>query len=128
MSETLYPLSAPRYWNRARLRGLGIVYCARNAFTERLYIGATRSSLARRKWQHERDWQNARGNAVLRRDAQIFGADAFRWQILEDQIPADALCAREAWWIAQSLASGERLYNRRLGKAAVPDEQTEAVA
>lgn len=74
------------------------VYCIRNLFDEKCYIGSSSESLRTRLNRHLRELKRGRhGNFRLRRAWEHCGADAFEVTILEFCRPAYCLCAEQRW-------------------------------
>ena len=77
----------------------GIVYIAENEINLKPYVGITIRELEVRKKKHFRD---ARSGSHFHFHCGIrkYGEDAFKWRILEDNIPESRLKDREELWIA----------------------------
>lgn len=76
----------------------GIIYMATNLINNKKYIGQTKQSLLKRKRRHIQDATN--GSPLLfHRAINKYGAENFKWEVLEDNILERELNKKESYWI-----------------------------
>lgn len=102
---------------------MGIIYCAKNIITEKLYIGQTRNTLKKRRQQHELSAKNmseetlhyCRGivNAIRK-----YGSESFEWSVLRDNVSDDDLDTVEVEEIAKHNSMSPNGYNLTSGGMA----------
>lgn len=90
----------------------GIIYRARCVLTEKLYVGYTIKSLARRKQEHLRNSLNK--NYKLSCAIRKYGWDNFEWGVIKDRVPLYRLEEQERFyiWLFDAYKNG---YNSTLG-------------
>ena len=97
----------------------GIIYRAYNS-EGKSYIGQTVKTLEQRKYGH---WSNRKDGKAFHNALLDKGLDAFKWEVLEDNIPEDELNDREIYWI-DKFNSYENGYNSDRGGHLVPRKIT----
>ena len=91
----------------------GIIYIAINKINGKGYIGQTRSSLERRRKQHERDYRFMRG---LHGAIKKYGKENFEWQVIfENIIQQSELDLAEDWAIWNYMTLVPSGYNLKNG-------------
>ena len=104
--------------------GTGIIYKATCTETGFAYVGQTTKSLAVRKQKH---FQKAFGgsNTPFHRAIREHGEDAFVWEVLADEVPADKLGSEEQSYIAafDTIVHGYNANSGGGGKKATPQLQ-----
>lgn len=90
----------------------GIIYKATNSINGKVYIGLTKSSLERRKYEHE--LKAKRRNTRLlyfHRALRKHGLKNFVWEVIDSADDSAELCEREKFWITYYGAYGGYGYN-----------------
>ena len=91
---------------------LGVIYKATNLINGKAYIGQT-INFQERKAAHLNP--NCPHKYAFQRAIQKYGKNAFKWEILEDNIPQELLNEREIYWIAYYDTYGPQGYNLTIG-------------
>ena len=77
---------------------LGLIYSITHTSSGRKYIGKTTKTLHRRRYNHIRDMLHGSTTAI-HSAMRKYGLDAFKWEVLEDEVPIEQLFLREVAWI-----------------------------
>lgn len=102
---------------------MGIIYCAKNIITEKLYIGQTRNTLKKRRQQHELSAKNLSENTLhycrgIVNAIRKYGAENFEWSVLRANISDSDLDAAEIEEISQHKSMSPNGYNLTSGGMA----------
>jgi len=96
-----------------------MIYEIHNTITKQIYVGQT--SRGRRRWiGHKAKLRKGiHGNPQLQKAWNKWGADAFRFAVVEE-LPANCseelLLEKEAALMLEHISNGKKLYNVRVGK------------
>ncbi len=93
----------------------GIIYKVTNLTNGMIYIGQTVSKLHRRRWSHESKARLGKSNMLLPRAIYKYGADNFKWEVLEECFSKDEMDEMEFHYIKQYNTLAPNGYNLTLG-------------
>mgnify|MGYP002507802090 CR=1 FL=1 len=78
---------------------MGYIYRIKNKINNKMYVGQTKNSVARRWTEHKRDAKNPKyAGFYIHRAIKKYGVENFEVDILEEA-PCDLLNEREVYWI-----------------------------
>jgi group I intron endonuclease len=101
---------------------MGIVYLAKNTINGKCYVGQTKYSLKKRRFEHEKSVRGNKDDSHFHRALRKWGFDAFEWSVLRYGIDPSRLGKLEMFYVAKlKTRSDQNGYNMNDGGEGQPN-------
>ncbi len=87
------------------------VYRIRNTVNDKIYIGITCTGLAIRWSYHKTQARKGKSKNQLYQDIEVYGAEAFSIEVIEDGMSSSEAHEREVYWIDRLCSVAPHGYN-----------------